>query len=203
MLMAQNHLRISPNTCSCIIDVLIDPVTGDQSLFALRNICDIHMPIATAEPDFENKKTQALAKRYQDLEDNRQTNLDQIAAYTDLQMSPAEKQGCIATIERLTAERKREYDLLLSKSNANLVFCANVHDSVKEESGRFPKIYARVQSQFNLTDTQMQTITWSFSGTVPNRTITVNFGSLLTTNQKNASQNWCDTNLGVGKVIVL
>lgn len=201
--MVQNHIRWSPTSCACVLDLLIDSVTGTSSLFAIRNLCDVHALIATPDPDFANKKATALAKRYQDLDDNRTANYAQIDAYTDLQMSPADKAGCKTTVDRLTAERKAEYDLLLSQSNANLMFCVNVHDTVNEEGGRWNAIYGRVKSQFNLTDAQMQTITWSFSGTAPNRVITVNFGSVLTINQKNNSQTWCDSNIGVGRVVIL
>ena len=162
--MAQNHVRWSPISCSCVLDLLVDTVTGAPSLFAIRNLCSVHAPIATPDPDFATKKAATIAKRYQDLEDNRTVNYAQIDAYSDLQMSPADKAGCKASIDRITAERKIEYDLLLSQPNANLMFCQNVHDVVNEEGGRWSKIYARVQSQFGLTDAQMQTVTYSYNG---------------------------------------
>jgi hypothetical protein len=197
-----NHVRFSPASCSCTLDLLIDTVTGNQTLFAIRNLCDAHLPVATTDPNFQTKKQAAISQRYQQLEDNRTANYAQIDAYTDLQMSPDDKSRCKSVVDRITAERKAEYDLLLSQPTSNLLFCVNVHDSIKEENGRWPKIYDRVKSQFNLTDAQMQTITWSFSGNAPNRTITVVFGSLLTTNQKNTAQAWCDTNIGAGRVII-
>lgn len=198
--MTEQHIRWSPTSCTCVLDLLLDTTTGNQTLFCIRNICDVHRAIATSDPDFQTKRAATLTTRYQQLEDNRTANYAQIDAYTDLQMPPTDKAACKATVDRITAERKAEYDLL---TQSDLVFCVNVHDTVKEESGRWPKIYARVQSQFSFTDAQMQTITWSFTGTAPNRNITVNFGSLLTTNQKNNTQTWCNTNVGIGKVTII
>lgn len=201
--MVQNHLRWTPTSCSCVIDILKDSDTGNETLFAIRNLCDAHRPEAIPDPDFQTKKAAALAKRYQDLDDNLNRNLADIDAYTELQMSDTEKAGCRSTVERLTAERKREYDLLLSQPDSNLYFCVNVHSQVKEEGGRFSKIYDRIKAQYNLTDAQMQTITYSFSGVAPNRVITVDFNILLTANQKNAARTWCDANIGIGRVIIL
>lgn len=201
--MVQNHVRWSPICCSCILDLLIDSVTGEQTLFAIRNLCDAHRPIATIDSNFDAKKAAALAKRYQDLDDNRDRNYQQIDSYTDLQMSPTDKAGCKATVDRITDERKREYDLLLSQTDSNLFFCVNVRDSINEESGRWSRVYERVKSQYNLTDDQMKAITYSYTGTAPNRMFTVNFGSLLTATQKANAQTWCNSNIGPNKVTVL
>lgn len=47
------------------------------------------------------------------------------------------------------------------------------------------------------------TFNWSFSGTAPNRVLTISFtGVTLTTNQKNTLQNFLNTKFGIGKVIV-
>jgi hypothetical protein len=47
------------------------------------------------------------------------------------------------------------------------------------------------------------TYSWTFSGTAPNRVITVTFtGISFTTNQRNAIQNRLDTKFGVGKVVL-
>lgn len=208
--MAQNHIRWSPSSCTCVVDIMVDTVTSEQTLFALRKLCDAHKPIAIADPDFENKKAVLLAQRYQQLEDNRTTNYAQIDAYTDLQMSPAEKAGCKATVDRITQERKDEYDRLLSTASnpdANLMLCVNVHTSILEESSRYMKVYNRLQTYLNYTDEQMQTLmqntTVSYSGVAPNRLFTVNFGNQLTNQQKTTMQTWCNNNLGVGKVTVL
>lgn len=199
--MVQQHIRWSPHTCSCVLDLLIDDQTGNQSLFCIRNLCDVHAVVATPDPDFETKKAAALTERYRQLDENRDRNYAQIDAYTDLQMSPSDKAACKANVDRITAERKTEYDILTNSSN--LVFCANVHNTVSDENTRVGKVYQRVQTQYALTDAQMQTITWSYSGTAPNRLFTVNFYSLITQTQKNNLQTWCNTNLGLGKVTVL
>lgn len=201
--MVQNHVRWSPTSCSCVLDIMIDAITGAQTLFAIRNLCDNHKPIAIIDANFETKKADAIAQRYQLLDDNLTRNYQQIDAYTDLQMSPQDKASCKAQVDRITRDRKLEYDLLLSQPDSNLYFCLNVHSSVVEESGRYPKIYNRIQSQYNLTDDEMKTITYSFTGIAPNRIVTVNFGSLITTNQKTNAQNWCDANIGAGRVVVL
>lgn len=205
--MVQNHVRWSPAGCDCSVDVLVDSVTGVQTLFCIRNLCDRHVGIATplSDAEFQIKKAQTLADRYQVLDDNRNANYAQTDAYSDIQMPPAEKVACKAQVDKITADRKAEYDRLLSTepvSLASLRFCTNVHSSLLEENSRVSKAYVRAQSQFNLTDAQMQTITWSVSGVAPNRVFTINFGNLLTTTQKNNTQTWCNTNVGVGKVII-
>jgi hypothetical protein len=201
-LATQNHIRWSPATCSCIVDLLIDDQTGDQTLFALRNICDAHKSIATPDPDFENKKTAAIAARYKVLDDNRNQNYAQIDAYSDLQLPPKDKAALKANIDQITADRKQEYELLAASSN--LIFCQNVHDAVKEEGGRWGKILQRVQQQYGLTDAQIQAITFTYSGTGNNRILTVNTtGANLTNQQKTQAQTWADQNIGIGKVVIL
>jgi hypothetical protein len=49
-------------------------------------------------------------------------------------------------------------------------------------------------------------ITYQFTltGTAPNRVLNISFtGITLTANQKLTAQNWCDTHIGVGKVLIL
>lgn len=47
------------------------------------------------------------------------------------------------------------------------------------------------------------TITWTWTGTAPNRVLTLTVtGFTLTTNQLNTAQNWLDNRFGVGRVIV-
>lgn len=43
----------------------------------------------------------------------------------------------------------------------------------------------------------------SYTGTAPNRVLNVSYtGITLTTAQKSSAQNWCNTNIGSGKVVV-
>jgi len=179
---------------------MIDTDTGDQTLFTIKNLCDVHKPIAVPDPDFANKKAAIIATRYQQLEDNRTRNYQQIDAYTEAQISAKERAALKAQVDQITADRKDEYDRLLT---SNLALCVNVHDSIKEENSRYARVYQKVQAQYGLTDAQMSTITWSFSGTAPNRVFTINMSSLITQAQKTTAQAWCDLNLGAGKVIVL
>lgn len=203
--MAQNHLRWSPDSCGCILDILVDDVTGNQTLFAIRNICPDHIDTATDDPAFDTKKAQLITDRYKQLDDNLNANLAAIDAYTDLQCSPADKAMLRSQVQAITAARKAEYDILASEAtnlNARKIFCTNTHSNVNEESGRWPKIYARVQSQFALTDQQMATVGWKCTGKAPNRVFTINFGNLLTNQQKTQIQTWANTNIGAGKVVV-
>lgn len=202
--MTLQHLRWSPDSCECILDILVDTDTGNQTLFSIINICPDHIDTATDDPDFDTKKTQLIADRYQQLDDNLNRNLAEIDAYSDVQCSPADKAILKAQVQAITTKRKAEYDLLISNTNVNAkkIFCANTHNNINEESGRWPKIYARVQSQFGFTDQQMATISWKCTGKAPNRVFTIAFGSLLTAQQKNATQTWANTNIGTGKVVV-
>lgn len=46
-------------------------------------------------------------------------------------------------------------------------------------------------------------VSYAYTGVDPTRVLTVTItGVTLTTNQKTAIQNWCNTNLGVGKVVI-
>jgi hypothetical protein len=45
-------------------------------------------------------------------------------------------------------------------------------------------------------------VTWSFSGSGQTRVLTVNLGALLTAPQKTTLQTTCDTQLGVGAVVI-
>ena len=47
------------------------------------------------------------------------------------------------------------------------------------------------------------TLNWTWSGTAPNRVLTISYtGITLTTNQKTQAQNWLNNRFGVGKVIL-
>lgn len=48
------------------------------------------------------------------------------------------------------------------------------------------------------------TFNFSWSGTAPNRVLTISYtGITLTTQQKNSIQTWLNSNFGVGKVIIV
>ena len=202
--MTQQHVRWEPiGSCTCQLDIILDTDTGNQTLFAIRRLCDNHKPIAVPDPDFANKKAQLRADRTAAFEANRSRNYAQIDSYTDLEMSPADKAACKAQVDKHTQDGINEYEQLLSQPESNLYLCTNVHTSVLEEAGRYPKIYNQIKSQFGFTDDQMKQITYGYTGKAPNRIITVNFGTLLTTAQKNSTKTWCDTNIGAGRVVIV
>ncbi len=70
-----------------------------------------------------------------------------------------------------------------------------------DENPRKNHALDRVRKVLNATDDQMATVGWSFSGSNGARVLTVVI-PFATAGQKTAMQAWCDTNLGVGKVVV-
>lgn len=64
------------------------------------------------------------------------------------------------------------------------------------ENRRKNRIRNRIFEQFGV-----EIVSYSFSGTAPNRVLTV-VTSGLTANQRTAAQTWADTNLGAGRVVI-
>lgn len=59
----------------------------------------------------------------------------------------------------------------------------------------------RIQARLQEVWPNASLVSWSWTGTGKDRVITVVTAG-MTANQKATAQTWCDTNLGVGKVIV-
>lgn len=88
------------------------------------------------------------------------------------------------------------------------------YDSALDHNQRKNKVEGALLSQLTsvLADTNPEgslvwkngiKFNWSFSGNGDSRVLTISVsGITLTTNQKNIIQNWCNTNLGTGKVLV-
>lgn len=78
---------------------------------------------------------------------------------------------------------------------------SSAYTEVAEQNPRKNKIIERARVQFpRLFGTNGNFLgTWSFDS---NRVLHVIVTGLLTTNQISNIQSWCDTNLGVGKVII-
>lgn len=76
---------------------------------------------------------------------------------------------------------------------------AGVWTAVLDENPRKNKVRERSKQALGLTEEQAQTAKFSFDSS---RKLIAEFGGLLTQPQKNNLQNWCDANLGSGKVKV-
>jgi hypothetical protein len=92
----------------------------------------------------------------------------------------------------------------------------DTYDSVNEENkrknGTITELVSKMQSDFGETDPQTGAITlkkginvsWTWSGTAPNRIMTLTVtGITLTTNKLNQAKAFLDTKFGVGKVILV
>lgn len=94
---------------------------------------------------------------------------------------------------------------------------ATHYNTLLSENTRKNKVHGQLLTISNLTQTitnsdGTQTVTfkngvgftYTWSGIDGARVISISvFGVTLTTAQKNSVQSWCDTNIGVGKVIIL
>jgi hypothetical protein len=88
------------------------------------------------------------------------------------------------------------------------------YDTVKEENSRKNIAHQGIldngpSSLYDLTPEGSRvlkggiTISWSWTGTPPNRVITLTYtGITLTTNQRNTAQTWLNNRFGAGKVIL-
>lgn len=92
----------------------------------------------------------------------------------------------------------------------------DTYDSVNEENkrknGTITELITKMQSDFGEADPQTGAITlkkainvsWVWSGTAPNRVMTLTVtGITLTSNKLNQAKNFLDTKFGVGKVILV
>ena len=93
---------------------------------------------------------------------------------------------------------------------------ANHYDKVRNENVRKNKAHGQLLALSQIGDVVLQpngetyfqlkngiTINYSFTGTGADRVLSVSVvGYNLSTTQKNTLTAWCETNLGVGKVII-
>jgi hypothetical protein len=93
------------------------------------------------------------------------------------------------------------------KDNYDTVFEEN-----KRKNGTIAELITRMQSDFGETDPQTGAITlkrgitvsWAWSGTAPNRVMTLTIkGISLTQNKLNQAKTFLDTKFGTGKVILV
>jgi hypothetical protein len=87
-----------------------------------------------------------------------------------------------------------------------------VNEENKRKNGTVAELITRLQSDFGEADPSTGAITlkkginvsWTWSGTAPNRVMTMTVtGITLTTNKLNQAKNFLDTRFGVGKVILV
>ena len=91
---------------------------------------------------------------------------------------------------------------------------SNRYDTVKEENTRKNFAHQGIldngpSSLFDLTPEGARvlkngiTISWAWTGTAPNRVITISYaGITLTNQQRNTAQAWLNNRFGVGKVVL-
>jgi hypothetical protein len=71
------------------------------------------------------------------------------------------------------------------------------------DPANFPDI-AELDEQGNFTFKNGEVVTWHFTGVDDARVLNVDLsGTSLNQGQKNSAQNWADTNLGAGKVLII
>lgn len=87
-----------------------------------------------------------------------------------------------------------------------------VNEENKRKNGTITELITRLQSDFGEADPQTGaitlkkgiTVTWNWSGTAPNRVMTLTVtGITLTANKLNQAKNFLDTKFGTGKVILV
>jgi len=76
------------------------------------------------------------------------------------------------------------------------VWTAVWHPTTGENRGIKNRIRNRIFEQWGV-----EIVSFSFSGTAPNRVVTI-VTQGLTQNQRTTAQSWADTNIGVGRVII-
>lgn len=90
----------------------------------------------------------------------------------------------------------------------------SIYSAVKEENTRKNITYQGIldNGPTSLYDLQADgsrtlkngiTFSWTWSGTAPNRVLTITYtGITLTTNQRNTAQNWLNNHFGTGVVVL-
>jgi hypothetical protein len=210
-------------TCSCVVHEYFDsdlpPAQQVRTFFGVENACAEHAALIgldRGEPDWvqpdhtveaENAARFAL---YDDaIEANRIRNLQDVANKAPEKL--AEFQAIHAKIKQ---EREERYANIFQPNNVRAISKA-VFDSGKEENLRWDNsiqtiidngpagLYDIVEGGTARVIKKSIIVNFSWSGTVPNRVLTITVANFtLTNNQRTTIQNRLNTIFGVGKVVL-
>lgn len=218
--------RWAPETCPCIIETQVDDsIPGSPVTFLLMNtICAFHQvitPTLTAAMELSNKSKNVLDL----IERTKTRNIDNsMRAIADIRQ--AKTKGLISSFLANRTERdllKNHQEIVQHNKNITeewqelvtrpQAFASNIYDIVNEENTRLSNaVQLSIDAlPADLSQTGVSggtfkkgiSVIFTYSGTAPNRILTVTFtGITLASGKRNTIQNGLNTRFGVGKVVL-
>jgi hypothetical protein len=210
-------------TCSCVVHEYFDsdlpPEQQVRTFFAVENTCAEHAaligldngPPDWVQPDHTVEAENAARFALYDaaLEANETKNLQSVAG------KPPEIIAQIqSTLTKIKQEREVRYANMFQPQNAKAISKA-IYSSGREENERWDNsiqtiidngpagLYDIVEGGTARVIKKSIIVNFSWSGTVPNRVLTITVVNFtLTNNQRTTIQNRLNTIFGVGKVIL-